>query len=80
MNTFLPLSELKIGQWGIIDRFLEGAASGIRVRLQELGLTPGTLIQLMRFAPCGGPIQLRVGEAFLALRKGEACLLQVRLA
>lgn len=77
MNQLLPLSELPIGQWAKIETLIENVGLHIRLRFQEIGLTPGTLIQLVRAAPCGGPLYLKVGQALLALRKTEATLLKV---
>lgn len=80
MSIFLSLPELKKGQWGILERFIEGTTLTLRLRLQEAGITPGTSIQLVRSAPRKGPIQLKIGNAFLALRHQEAQFLQVRPA
>ena len=79
MNIFIPLSQLKPGQWGIVDRFLEGTGIKLQLRLLEIGLIPGTVVQFVRQAPNNGPIQIRVGESFLGLRTKDAKLLQVRL-
>ncbi len=80
MKPFLPLSELKAGQWAVIDRFLEGATAALCLQLQELGFIQGRLLQIVRLAPWGGPIMLRIDDAFLALRRDEARFLQVHLA
>ncbi len=41
-------------------------------RLFALGLRPGARVRLLRRAPLGDPLEVRVGESFLALRRAEA--------
>lgn len=43
-----------------------------RHRLFEMGLTPGTLLEVIRFAPLGDPIQIKVRGYHLSLRRREA--------
>jgi ferrous iron transport protein A len=43
-----------------------------RPRLMELGLLVGTPIELIRFAPLGDPVEIRVRGYLLTLRKHEA--------
>lgn len=49
-----------------------------RGRLLEMGLLVGTPIQLIRFAPLGDPIEIKVRGYNLSLRKHEAELILVR--
>jgi Fe2+ transport system protein FeoA len=79
MHQLLPLCKLKKGQWARIEDFLDTVALHMRIRFQEIGLKPGALVQFIRSAPCGGPLHIKVGQAFLALRQTEAALLQVKL-
>ena len=48
------------------------------LRLREMGLLPGTPITLMRVAPMGDPIEIKVRGYNLTLRKSEADHIQVR--
>lgn len=41
-------------------------------RVQEMGLLPGTKIELIRFAPLGDPVEIKVRGYHLSLRKHEA--------
>jgi ferrous iron transport protein A len=43
-----------------------------RGRLLEMGLLVGTPVQLVRFAPLGDPIEIKVRGYHLTLRKHEA--------
>ncbi len=44
----------------------------LRERLVEMGLTAGTLVEVRRRAPFGGPLELRLRGGVLALRRDEA--------
>lgn len=41
-------------------------------RLLEMGLTPGTEVEVIRHAPFGGPIEVRIRGYLLLLRRCEA--------
>jgi ferrous iron transport protein A len=51
---------------------------GERRRLTELGLRHGARIEVLRRAPFGGPLALRVGSALFALRLAQAAQVAVR--
>lgn len=41
-------------------------------RLMEMGLTRGAAVEVVRYAPMGDPIEIRVRGYHLSLRKSEA--------
>ena len=47
-------------------------------RLMEMGLLPGTRVRLVRSAPFGDPVELRVRNYSLSLRRAEAAKIAVR--
>ncbi len=47
-------------------------------RLLEMGLVPGTPVEVVRLAPLGDPMDLRVRGFHLSVRKHEASGLTVR--
>ena len=47
-------------------------APGVAQRLLEMGLTPGTEVEVLRFAPLGDPMEIRLWGYLLTLRKGDA--------
>lgn len=49
-----------------------GGAPGFRRRLMELGLVPGTPVEVVRIAPLGDPMQLLVRGCRLSIRLAEA--------
>ncbi len=52
---------------------------GVVQRLYELGLLEGEAVEMVATAPLGDPIEIRVGNARLSLRKHEAAGIVVRL-
>jgi ferrous iron transport protein A len=51
-----------------------------RPRLMEMGLLVGTTVELVRFAPLGDPVEIKVRGYNLTLRKHEAEQIWVRVA
>jgi len=49
-----------------------------RGRLLEMGLLVGTPVELVRFAPLGDPVEIKVRGYHLTLRKNEAEQIWVR--
>lgn len=69
-RTGVTLAELQPGECGTI-RFLIGSTQG-RLRLLEMGLTPGVHIKVLRAAAFGGPLDVLVRGYQLSLRREEA--------
>jgi ferrous iron transport protein A len=53
------------------------SGSALSHRLMELGIVEGAEIEVVRRAPLGDPVQLRVGDYELSLRSSEARLIDV---
>jgi len=66
----MNITQLKPGQSAIVARMQGDDA--VALRLQELGLTPGTEVTLQCAAPLGDPLLLRLRGYALALRKAQA--------
>jgi len=66
----VPLNQVAVGQTVTIVR-VAGEPS-FRRRLLELGLLPGTTVQLLRIAPLGDPLELSSRGAHLSIRAKEA--------
>lgn len=73
----LLLSQLQAGQKGTVLHFVE--ESDDAERIEEMGLTPGEEIEVVRLAPLGDPIEIRVRGYLLSLRKEEADLVKVSI-
>lgn len=72
----MQVLDLKIGDTVKITGYQKGPAS-YRQRLLAMGLTPGTLIKVLRIAPFGDPISILVRGITLSLRKAEANILGI---
>ena len=80
----LHLSDLRDGESGIItsigvsrrrSRGHGGRARrgwGFRKRLEDMGLTPGTKVTVVKSAPFNGPLEVHVRGSRLAIGRGMA--------
>ena len=67
----VSLSELLPGEKGTV-KGINQTTTNVRQRLMEMGVVRGIQVQLIRFAPLGDPIEVRVGGYRLSLRRNEA--------
>ena len=51
----------------------------LKSRLYALGIIPGSKIEILRFAPLGDPMQVKVGNSLISIRKSEAEVIEVEL-
>ena len=51
----------------------------LKSRLYALGIIPGSKIEILRFAPLGDPMQIKVGNSLISIRKSEAEVIEVEL-
>jgi ferrous iron transport protein A len=70
------LGKLQIGERARVTGYTVDDA-GYRHQLLALGLTPGTELDVVRFAPLGDPMQIRVRGTSLFLRKNDAEVITV---
>ena len=78
MSQPTRLSDLEQGSSAVIEFLPTGDPS--LTRLRELGLLPGTRIQLIRRAPMGDPIEISVRGSLISLRKKEAELIEIQVS
>ena len=70
MKALPCLSELAVGSVATVRELPKQGSSFLRLR--EMGLLPGTLVTLVRAAPMGDPLEIKVRGYYLTLRKSEA--------
>ena len=68
---------LKDGETGMIVRIDSVGDSKLKNRLMTMGLIPGTRVEILRSAPMGDPIAIRLRSYNLAMRKDDAEQIQV---
>ncbi len=71
----MTLDELKPGTKGRITAV--GGEGELRLRLLDMGLIPRTEVTLMKVAPMGDPIEIRVRGYELTLRVSDAKNIEV---
>lgn len=65
-----PLTTVAVGHTATVTEIKLPPAA--RPRLMEMGLLVGTKVELVRFAPMGDPVEIKVRGYNLTLRKHEA--------
>ncbi len=66
----MTLAQLPAGKSGIIEQV--GGTGPLRCRLLDMGLIPRTRVTVQKVAPMGDPIQIRLRDYELTLRKEDA--------
>ena len=69
------LGSYRVGFRGQVCRVLPESSS--RKRMLEMGLTPGTVVEIVGTAPLGDPIEIVLRGYRLTLRKDEARSVEV---
>jgi len=65
-----PLVHLAVGQEATVSEINLPATD--KARLLEMGLLVGTPVRLVRFAPLGDPLEIKIRGYHLTVRKHEA--------
>jgi Fe2+ transport system protein FeoA len=73
----VQLDHLRVGQRACIES-IQGSDSIVR-RLFEMGLLEGEEIDVVGFAPLGDPMEIRLRDYRLSLRRSEAARIGVRI-
>ena len=75
-NTDVRLDTLEIGK----DAVVASVASddqALRQHILDMGLTPGTEVTMMKYAPMGDPLEIRLRGYELTLRKDDAARIEL---
>jgi Fe2+ transport system protein FeoA len=86
----LPLTKLKDGESGTIVSIITSPGRrrghghhyqhwGFKKRLEDMGLTPGTEITVVKSAPFRGPVEIKVRGARMAIGRGMAERILVKI-
>ena len=73
----MTLDEVKINQNAVITKV--GGEGALRGRLLDMGLIPKTVFSVIKFAPMGDPIEIRLRGYELTIRKDDAAMIEVSL-
>lgn len=72
----MTLSELDVGDRATVTG-IQGSGPVVD-RIMQLGLLPGTSVELVRRAWSGDPLEIRLLGYSLSLRRSEASLVEIR--
>ncbi len=78
MSQFEVLSNLKAHSKGKV-RQISGHGA-LKKKLLDMGIIPGSELEVLRVAPLGDPIEIRIKGYNLSLRKEEAKQIQIEVS
>lgn len=70
------LDQLQPGEAGIVAKV--SGTGAVKRRIIDMGLVGGTQVTVMKFAPLGDPMEIKVKNFNLSLRKTEAALVEIQ--
>ncbi len=69
------LNQLPVGQTAVITKV--GGQGALRCRLLDMGIIPHTAVTVVKIAPMGDPLELRIRGYELTLRIDDAKLIEI---
>jgi ferrous iron transport protein A len=75
--ALIPLRRMFSGQKGVIQKVKANGELGRRIR--DMGLVPGTPVEIQGRAPLKDPVAIRVRDFILTLRNNEADFILVEV-
>ena len=78
MNNSIRLNELKPGEFGRVTKV--GGEGALRQHFLDMGVTPGTVLEMIKLAPMGDPMELRLHGYELTLRLADAEQIEIEAA
>ena len=76
IGEVMTLKELKAGQSCIVETV--GGEGALRQHFLDMGILPGAEITIVKFAPMGDPVEVRIHGYELSLRLDDAAQITVR--
>jgi putative nucleotidyltransferase with HDIG domain len=70
-----PLSEMRPGEKGRVTQV--NGKGAMQRRMLDMGVSSGTTVEVRKFAPLGDPIEVKVQEFNMSLRKNDARFIEV---
>ncbi|MCI8334112.1 MAG: ferrous iron transport protein A [Lachnospiraceae bacterium] len=71
----MTLREMKPGQSGKVISI--GESGPLKRRIMDMGITPGVEVKVVKMAPLGDPVEIRIRGYELSLRREEAARIEV---
>ena len=73
--NIVTLAKMEVGETGVVDA-LQGHGN-MQHRLVDMGVVKGSHITVVKKAPLGDPVEVKVKGCSLALRMNEAAMINV---
>jgi Fe2+ transport system protein FeoA len=77
MKQIKVLSELRAHEVGKVKQII--GQDQLKRKLLDMGVIPGSALEVLRVAPLGDPVEIRVKGYNLSLRKEEAKQVQIEV-
>ena len=74
----MTIRDLEIGQSGVITKV--GGEGALRQHFLDMGVIPGTVVKVVKYAPMGDPVQLSIHGYDLTLRIADAEKIDVEIS
>ena len=71
----MTLKDIKIGKSAVVTAV--GGEGALRQHFLDMGVIPGAEVTVVKYAPMGDPIELRIHGYELTLRKADADMIEV---
>lgn len=71
----MKLADLSVGEKCRV--ITVGGEGELRIRLLDMGIIPGTEVEIVKFAPMGDPMQIRLRGYELTLRRADTSDIEV---
>ncbi len=70
----MKLDKFKVGERCRVTEV--GGEGELRIRLLDMGIIPGTEIEIVKYAPMGDPVQLSLRGYELTLRRSDISIIE----
>lgn len=71
----MTLDRLPVGKEAVITKV--GGAGALRFRFLDMGIIPKTRVKVIKIAPLGDPIEIRLRDYELTVRLDDAAMIEV---
>ena len=71
----MTIKDMKIGESAIVTKV--GGKGALRQHFLDMGMIPGTVVKVVKYAPMGDPVQLMIHGYDLTLRIADAAKITV---
>tara|TARA_Y100000590_G_scaffold455353_1_gene603854 strand:+ start:1567 stop:1794 length:228 start_codon:yes stop_codon:yes gene_type:complete len=71
----LTLNDLKVDSFGKICSMQTSGESA--ARLSQMGLVPGSIVRMVKKNPFGGPLNLKLNDYYIAIRREDAQMINI---